>query len=113
MSSPSVQTFRHQARQLKQMARATNWIGDVYGKDCPSQPTVLAFVEALLLCPTESAAQALIAKDQASAELCQGTANDMGRAFDIENALLGVERGMDETPFYLLASVLLRRARKS
>ena len=93
------------------MARATNWIGDVYGKDRPSPTRVLAFVEALLLCPTENAAQARIAQDPASAELCQGTAEDMGRAFDIENALAGVKRPMHETPFYLLASVLLQRAR--
>ena len=40
-------------------------------------------------------------------------ANDMASAFDIESALAGVELPIHETPFYLLASVLLRRAQLS
>lgn len=109
----NAQMFRHQSHQFAQMVRATNWIGDAYGKDRPSPTRVLAFVEALLLSPTERAAQVHIAQDQASAELCRGIAGDMGRAFDIESALAGVERPMHETPFYLLASLLLKRAQLS
>jgi len=86
---------------------------DPFGDTRPAPARVLSFAEALLLCPTEDAVQVHIARDRAAAELCRVHANDMASAFDIENAANGLERSMHETPFYLLASVLVRRARLS
>jgi hypothetical protein len=110
----NVATLHHQAITFSRLF----WEGaDKSGKpastELPSPRTVLAFVEGLLLCPTEEAGRVHIARDRESAELCRMYANDMASAFDIENELAGVERPIYETPFYLLASVLLRRAQLS
>jgi hypothetical protein len=86
---------------------------DPYGDNRPAPARVLAFAEAFLICPTEDAVLTHIARDRAAAELCRVHANDMATGFDIEDATSGLERPMHETPFYLLASVLVQRARLS
>jgi hypothetical protein len=109
----NAQTFRRQARQFSRLVMAAGSQTDPFGDNRPAPARVLAFAEALLLCPTEDAVLTHIARDRASAELCRIHANDSASAFDIEDAASKLERSTHETPFYLLASVLVRRARLS
>ena len=110
----NVATLHHQAKTFSRLFwEGANKSSKPASTELPSPRTVLAFVEGLLLCPTEEAARVHIARDRESAELCRMYANDMASAFDIGNELAGVERPIYETPFYLLASVLLRRAQLS
>ncbi len=112
MKQSNVGAFRHQTRQFSRLVlSAGHALGDVYGKDRPSPKRVLEFVEALLVCPTEDMVRVHIARDQLSAEVCRGSADDMASGFDIESALSKFKRPEHETPFYLLASVLRDRAR--
>jgi len=109
----NAQMFRRQSRQFSRLVMGVRLQTDPYGAGLPTPARVLTFAEALLLCPTEDAVLAHIARDREAAELCRGHANDMASAFDIESAAIGLERSTYETPFYLLASVLVRRARLS
>lgn len=114
MKSLNAQMFHRQSRLFSRLVDGTPGLSLADPDRQRSSPKkVLAFVEALLLCPTEESARARIAQDIESAELCRIHANDMDTAFDIESALSSVERATHEAPFYLLASVLLRRARLS
>ena len=113
MYSPTTIEFRHQCHEFSHLVMAVGLQTDPYGDNRPAPARVLAFAEALLLCPTVDAALTHIERDRASAELCRAHANDMATGFDIEDAASGLEQPMHETPFYLLASSLVQRARLS
>jgi hypothetical protein len=113
MNESNAQTFRRQCRLFSRLVMAVELRTDPFGEQLPAPKRVSSFAEALLVCPTEDAILTHIGRDRESAELCRGYANDMATGFDIESAAAGLERSMHETPLYLLASVLVRRARLS
>lgn len=109
----NAQTFRRQTRLFSRLVMVGGLQTDPFGEQRPTPAEVLSFAEELLVCPTEDAVLTHIGRDRRSAELCRVYAVDMASGFDIESAASGLERSTHETPFYLLASVLVHRARLS
>lgn len=106
------QAFRGQQRLFSNLVvEEVHQSGTPSGIKRPSPKEVLAFVEGLLLCPTVEAARVHIARDRESAEMCRIVVNDVVRAVDAKSAVASIERAINETPFFLIASMLYKRAR--
>jgi hypothetical protein len=75
--------------------------------------TVLAFAEDLILCPTEEAVTIRIERDRQAARGCYVTANDVVSEIGRGNAQIAIPVGPSETPFCLLASVVIARVREA
>jgi hypothetical protein len=113
MSESNATKFRREQRRFAQLCHEVVARNPGFDHCNASPKRLLAFVEALLLCPDEAAARAHIARDQEAAEFFRIRSGDVARAFDVENALSVIESPPHQTPFYFVAAALLKSAQLS
>lgn len=114
LDATNLATFRQQLMLFSQVLQKVRSEREALPcTERPSPKRLLAFVEALLVCPDEAAVQSHIERDLEAAEWFRIRAGDVGRASDAKSALSAEARTTPETPFYLLAATLLRNAQLS
>jgi hypothetical protein len=94
--------------EMKEAAKTLNWPGTA------SAESALAFAEALILCPTLEAIQSRMRLDLTGARSLLIAADQIKRVSerDSKNAPFSDKRLKENTPFYLLAFVVLEAVQK-
>jgi hypothetical protein len=92
----------------------------LFGPDIENNPVggtlaepakVLSFARNLMLCATEQSAASYIGQDRESARACYIVSDDFATAENKESAEILIPEPTFETPFFLLASIAMARAK--
>jgi len=104
------QAFARQLRRFRELWNDEMRQRGPCGRTLASPKAVLSFAEDLILCPTEEAVKVRLQRDREAARGVYVTAGDVNSAACAGRARILIPIGPNETPFGLLAQIVILRA---